>query len=120
MSKVLDASCLAGVVSVDGVPLLGATVLSEGVAASDGFAVLDEGNAWYIAKTSPDLETTLDKLNDVLSQLTTALTNTATALSLHDAIVGPVAAANIAAITTANTAITATRIEIVLLKAGLK
>ncbi len=73
MSKALAATCTAGVVLVDGLPLPGATILSEGVGPSGGVAILDETSAFYVAKTSPDLKTTLDKLISILTELTTVL-----------------------------------------------
>ncbi len=73
MSKALTANCAAGVVLVGGLPLPGATVLSEGVGPSDGVAILDGASSYYVAKISPDLKTTLDKLISVLTELTTVL-----------------------------------------------
>ena len=73
MSKVLEATCVAGVVTVDGIPVPAATVLSEGVAQSEGLLILDEDTANYVAKTSPDLKETLDKLSSALDSIASAL-----------------------------------------------
>ena len=74
MSKALDATCLAGVVKVGDLPVAGATVLSEGVAQSQGVLIIEADKKTYVAKTSPDLKSTLDKISSALSQIATALT----------------------------------------------
>ncbi len=101
MSKALAATCEGGVVSVGELEVPSPVILSEGIAASSGVVVLDEGEApIYIAKTSPDLKTTLQ-------QIVTALENVATALTALDAKpIGtlppaPSSSSAIAAITTA-------------------
>ncbi len=105
--KLISATCVAGIVTADGLPVVGATVLSEGLGPSSGILVLqDDDGKFYIAKTSTDLNTTL-------TQLITALTHVASALSSIDVKpvggVGsapvPSAAADIAAITTAGAAL---------------
>lgn len=69
----LDATCEAGVVTADGVPVPGAQILSEGVGASSGVLLIDEDRARYVAKTSPDLKTTLEKLIVALDKTVAAL-----------------------------------------------
>jgi hypothetical protein len=73
MSKMLEATCSAGVVTSEGVPVTVAEILSEGVGASEGVLFLDEDTAKYIAKTSPDLKTALTRIVSILSELTVAL-----------------------------------------------
>jgi hypothetical protein len=104
--RLIEASCIAGLVTAEGLPVLGATVLSEGVGPSSGVLLLqDDDGKIYIARTSQDLKSTLD-------QLTTALTQIATALTALDAKpIGtlppaPAAASAIAAITAANVVLT--------------
>ncbi len=86
MSKVLEASCVAGVVKVGALPVAGTTILSEGVAPSDGVLILDDGNKTYIPKTSPDLKTALtqmisaiDKISSILTSIGTGMTGPTTA-----------------------------------------
>ncbi len=107
--KLLTASCIAGVVTAEGKPIIGATVLSEGLGASSGILLLqDDDGKIYIAKTTPDLDSTLQ-------QVITALDNVAQALSAIDvkpvggagSAPAPAAATNIAAITAAKAALTA-------------
>jgi hypothetical protein len=105
MSKMIEASCVGGVVTAIGVPVPAADILSEGVAASTGFLLLDGDEAKYVPKTSPDLKTTLTKLISILGQLTTALTAIDTKVLVTSCGAGPgstaplpLAAANIAAL----------------------
>ena len=104
MSKALEATCVAGVVTSEGVPVPDTTILSEGVAASEGLLILDEDKKTYIPKTSPDLKETLDKIVSVLGQISSALSALDTAGFLISATMGvpspPVAASEISAIDT--------------------
>lgn len=84
MSKALLASCKANVVSVDGTALVGTEILSEGVGDSEGVLFLDEDKKVYVAKTSPDLKTTLDKLVEVLGKVKEGLTKASEALTKLD------------------------------------
>lgn len=108
MSKMLEANCIAGVVSSGGVPIPAASILSEGIGASSGILLLDDDQATYVAKTSPDLKSTLEGLISALTSISSALNalNTATLTTTCPAgagVAGPplVAAADIAAINTA-------------------
>ncbi len=73
MSKILEASCVAGVVSSEGKPVAGTVILSEGVGSSEGVLILEGGERFYISKTSPDLKTTIEKVASALGQIATAL-----------------------------------------------
>lgn len=75
MTKVLEATCVAGVVTADGVAVPEADILSQGVGESEGVLILDESDAKYIADTSDDLKSTLDNLIDVLGDIASALTS---------------------------------------------
>lgn len=130
MSKTLPASCVAGVVlaGLPPLPVPTATILSEGIGASTGVVVLDEFGATYVAKTSPDLKTTLEQLIDVLTQVTDALNKTASALTLVDAkptggagsAVVPTTVSDVAGITAASAAIVAIKTVLTTFKAVLK
>lgn len=74
MSKILEATCAGGVVTADGLPVSGATVLSEGVAPSSGILIMQGDEKTYVAKTSPDLNLTLARLAEALGNIATALT----------------------------------------------
>lgn len=74
MSKALDATCSNGVVKVGSVTVPGAAILSEGIGSSSGVMIMDEDRATYIARTTPDLKTALEKIATALTQIATALT----------------------------------------------
>lgn len=131
MSKILPATCVGGVVTADGIPLPGATIHSEGVAQSDGIAILDEDRADYIAKTTPDVKTLIEKMISVLDQVKAGLDKTADALTALDtagfliaADAGvpspPVAGADITGITSASTQINTLKTELNTLKEALR
>lgn len=131
MSKALPASCVGGIVTAGGVPVPAADILSEGVGPSEGVLILDEDEAKYIAKTSPDLKATLeqlisalDKTVEALGKASSALTGLDTAGFLIAATAGvpspPLQAANIAGITTASAEITAAKVQLTALKGMLK
>ena len=105
MSKILPATCSAGVVTVDSLPV-SATILSEGVAQSSGIAIIEGEDVTYIAKISPDLKTTLGKIADALTQLVTALT-AIDAKPLGALPPAPAAATQIAQLTAINVEVTA-------------
>lgn len=82
MSKVLIATCNAsGKVTAGGVQIPTATVLSEGKQASSGILILDGDKAWYIALSSSDLKTTIDKVAQALQQAATGLNAAGAALN---------------------------------------
>lgn len=84
MSKLLPATCVGGVVTSGGVPLTGTTILSEGQGQSEGVVILDEETNTYLAKTTPDLISTLTNLIDVLGQIKEGLQKAADALTALD------------------------------------
>lgn len=112
MSKALDATCTAGVVLADGIPVIGATILSEGVGSSSGVLILDEDRQTYIGKTSGDLKIALEKIASALSQIATALT------TIDSKPAGTLAPAPAAA--SAISAISAVQAELTALKEVLK
>lgn len=117
MSKVLPATCVAGVVTADEIVLPGAEILGDGVGQSDGIAILDEDESFYVPNSTPDLATTLQNVSDALGQVVTALThvtNSLTLLDTHGFLANPgpspsppLCVTEILAVTTAATAITA-------------
>jgi hypothetical protein len=99
MAKILPATCVGGVVKVGALEVPSAVILSEGVASSAGVLVVEEDAAHYLAKTSPDLKTTLEKIASALGQIATALT-ALDAKPLGTLPAAPSSAAAIAQITT--------------------
>lgn len=102
MSKALAATCEAGVVSVGGVNIDGVIILSQGTKSSSGVMFMQGGDLYYVASNATELNTLIDKVQDVLAKIETALTG------LDGATNSPGAqTANIAQITTVKTAILA-------------
>lgn len=127
MSKMIPATCVGGVVTAEGVPVAAATILSEGVGQSEGVVLLDEDEARYIAKISPDLKTTIERLISTieksvqgLTACTTAFSNIAAAMTGVTTAPPPTLAADLAAITLAGTNLTAIGVQLTTLKEGLK
>lgn len=128
MSKILDAICTGGQVKVGDTIVQEAVINSEGVGDSTGTLFMEDDKVKYIAKTSPDLKTTLTKLVDALTQTATALTQTASGLGAIDvkptggtgSASTPVAASNISAITSAVSSINTAKADLATLKDNLK
>lgn len=145
MSKIIEATCQAGIVSIEQIPHQGVKILSEGVGQSQGIAILEVDKQTYIANTTPDLKTTLEKLIAALEKVETALEKvsdgldkTKTVLNTHDTagfLIGasggvpytPTSAANIAGIGTAKSGVDTAksgletiRSELTTLKGNLK
>lgn len=114
MIKALNATCAASVVSIGGVPVPGATILSEGVGSSSGVAYIDADKVYYVAKTTPDVKTLLEKVVAAITELTTALTAIdAKPVGGTGSAPAPGAAANIANLT-------AISVQLNTLKAAMK
>ncbi len=127
MSKVLAASCILGVVTVDGVPVPSAEVLSEGIGASSGLLILDEDKAYYVANLSPDIDETLAQLITALDKTVTALSEIAsTFTATFAAMTGPTTAppptgpTGVSNITAAGVQITAAKVLLETLKETLR
>lgn len=114
MIKALDATCVGSVVTISGVPVPGATILSEGVGSSSGVAYIDGDKVYYVAKTTPDVKTLLEKVVASITELTTALTAIdAKPVGGAGSAPAPGAAANIANLT-------AISVQLNTLKAAMK
>lgn len=71
--KALEASCVAGVVTVEGMPVE-AEILSEGVGESDGFVLIDRATVVYLTNVSSDIKALIEKLGDVVTKIATIAT----------------------------------------------
>jgi len=74
MSSVLQATCEAGVVTVDGKEITPTLVLSEGVQSSQGVLIIDGDKSYYVAKTSLDLIAMIESLVEIITQVATVAT----------------------------------------------
>ncbi len=120
MSKILEATCLAGVVTAKGVVIPGVEILSDGIGASSGILLIDEDKAYYIPESTPDLDDILEQIIDALEQAKTCFDQAVTALDqtasvFTETFLGmtgpttappPTGATDVAAIVTASAAIT--------------
>jgi hypothetical protein len=94
VSKTLNASCAAGVVTVEGKPIE-AEILSEGVGSSEGAIILDKEKAFYIASNATDLKTTLEKISDALTKVGETLTAIGAGMTGPTTAPPPTLAANV-------------------------
>jgi hypothetical protein len=85
MPRAIDATCVAGVVTAEGVTVPGTTILSEGVASSSGYLILDGSKKYYVAKTSPDLKASIVTVNSMVTKIANILTAIDTSLSSANA-----------------------------------
>ena len=107
MSKVLDATCVGSVVTVEG-KTVEADILSQGTASSSGKVLLDGQEATYVTSNASDLEDTIDSIDTILAKIIEIVT------TLDGVTVSPgSAAANIALLT-------ALKVQFALTKDNLK
>lgn len=104
MSKVLNATCAAGVVTAASFPVTGATILSQGIRASTGLLVMDDDKKTYVTSNAADIHDAIVSLNTIIGQIVTIL-------SAHDAVTTApgASAAAIAALTALKTTFNATK-----------
>lgn len=96
MSKALSASCVSQVVSIGGVPVQDATILSEGVGQSQGVAILEEALVTYLTSNASDIKAAIIALNSMIAKIATVLS------SIDAAVMSNANAATIAAIVSEN------------------
>lgn len=128
MSKILDATCdNAGKVSVSGVEVPDALVLSEGAQASAGLLFLDEHRKAYLPSSATDIKTTIENLSTSIDNIAQALTTISTALtSIGAGMTGPTTAppgtlpTDVATIVSKVTAVNAVKVQLDTLKDALK
>lgn len=114
MIKTRPATCVNGKVTCDGVEITPVTILSQGVGASSGVLYIDGAECYYVAKTTPDLDTLLEKLISALDQVVTGLNQTAAGT------IGGFPLSTTAAITAAATQVTVQKNALETLKGQLK
>ncbi len=102
MSKLLEATCTAGVVTAESVPVPAADVLSEGNGPSSGVLLIDGEKAKYITSSASDVKALITNI----VALVDALVVVATA---HDALLGSTQTANLAAVTVLRTSLDASK-----------
>lgn len=69
MAKVLEASCENGIVTLEGQQIEVDLLLSEGVAPSTGVLIIDGAKTYYVARTSPDLKSSLETITEAINSI---------------------------------------------------
>lgn len=67
--KVFNATCAAGIVVVNGLPLVGCPILGEGVGPSAGYVVMAENKVVYLPKTTPDVKTLIGLIETLCTNI---------------------------------------------------
>ncbi len=81
MVKVLPATYATGVVTADGLPVPGVTILCQGLGSSSGILILEGTQKTYVAKTSPDLDSALEQVITAIGKISDSLTSIAAAMT---------------------------------------
>ena len=113
MSKILNATCVGGIVTCEGLPVPSAFILSQGVGSSSGVLLMQDDKQYYVALTTPDVNSILVQLTDLIPKLITAFTSIASGMT------GPTTAPP-PSLTTDLAALTAINVQLTLLKSMLK
>jgi hypothetical protein len=93
LTKVIDASCVAGIVTAESLPV-NADILSLGLRSSTGALLLDEDKAVYITSNAEDVKDLISMMKDITDKLIEISTGLDAA-----ALVTGTQVANIAALT---------------------
>ncbi len=107
MSNVLPAICAAEIVQVNALPVPGAVILSKGVGASTGILVLQDGATYYITSNALDLESTITKITDLITKLSTTFTHFAGSMAGAGTVPPPALAADLADLSAISAELTA-------------
>jgi hypothetical protein len=74
LARIFDASCAAGIVTVEGKPVVPVTILSEGVKPSTGVALLQGNKLSYLTSNASDIKDLIQNMSAILDQIVLALT----------------------------------------------
>lgn len=74
MSRIFEATCLGNVVKIAGKPIVDASVLSEGVKASTGVALMQGDEVSYITSNATDIKDLITNVKAVVDQIQLVLT----------------------------------------------
>lgn len=73
MSKMLEATCVGGVVTAEDTPVPAADILSEGIGSSEGILLLDGVKAKYVTSSAQDLKEAIEQIVSILGDVASAL-----------------------------------------------
>ncbi len=69
MAKVIDASCVDGVVTALGLQLPDVEILSEGEGSSVGIVIIDVDKSYYVASNALDIKALLESLDEIIGKV---------------------------------------------------
>lgn len=75
-NKILKADCAANVVTLDGLPVTAAEILSDGIGSSTGILFIDKDKCYYLPSSVEDIRDLITSLEGIVTDLisiTTAL-----------------------------------------------
>lgn len=94
MARIFPATCIAGVVQVDGHTILPTpTIISQGTQSSTGVMILHGNTAYYVATNATDLADTLTQVQNVLGTVASSLNALAGGIGIPALILSTAAAA---------------------------
>lgn len=73
MTKLLDATCEAGVVTIEG-QVVEAEILSQGTKSSEGSALIDRDKVVYLTSNADDIKKLIEDVTALVQQLTLIVT----------------------------------------------
>jgi len=69
VTKMVEATCVGGVVKIDGFPVAGAVVMGQGIGPSSGVAFLDGTSVTYVPLQQTDLKNLITQLSTIVTQI---------------------------------------------------
>lgn len=106
MSRILPATCSAGVVQVENKPVT-ATILSQGVKQSSGVALLEKDTLTYVASNASDIADLISQLTSLVQLLSDTLTAIGTGMTGSSTAPPPSLPTSITSLATVKTQLTA-------------
>jgi len=111
LSKILPANCESEEVTIEG-QQVEASILSEGIGASNGVALIDKEQVTYITSNATDIKTTLEKLTESLDKAVLIFTSIGAGMTGPTTAPPPTLAVDLAEITAISTELKALKDEL--------
>lgn len=74
MTRIFDATCVAGVVKVEGIEIPDVEIITQGTKSSTGILILNGNEKKYVTANTTDIVDFLDEVAGVLNTIATTLT----------------------------------------------
>lgn len=89
----LEGECTNEIVKIEDLPISDAQILSIGKGESTGIVLMIGEKSYYLTSNATDIETTIEKINDIADNLSDALSKIANVLtSIGSGMTGPTTA----------------------------